>query len=192
MGTFVIIIVIIAILIIIKLQMNINKAAKSIRYYTDYKGERNIKNPYYTISYNSCMGIELGDSTNFVVSRIKHLGYKEELKKYMDSLLALPNKGMGIDMLIGLGIIGIKYERNYINTIEFEFYAHKLRRIELNIDLPEGKRNIIKEDLICHFSKTLGVPEENNENNVLWKNTKNKKDTVRMYVTDEDISLVIM
>lgn len=192
METVVIIIVIIAILIIIKLQMNINRAARSIRCYTDYKGERNIKNPYYTINYNSCMGIELGDSTNFVVSRIKHLGYKEELKKYMDGLLALPNKGMGIDMLIGLGIIGIKYERNYINTIEFEFYAHRLVKIELNIILQEGKRDIISEDLVNHFSKVLGMPQESNKNKVVWKHKDSKKGTVRMYVTDEDISLVIM
>lgn len=137
------------ILIIIVLLMPKKKKGKEKN--IDYKGG----NPFYTTSHGTCLGINIGDSYDFVLSRIRHLGYSKELER--ENNLEFENLN-DISPLYNRKTISVQWFPHV--NIEFDFSGYmRLICIKIIVEPKEYDTEFMFDDLKKHLSIPLKEPK---------------------------------
>ena len=149
-----IIIVVIIVLLLVRLLLRSN-ARKSM-------------NPIDSIDYNGTLGFRIGDSIDFVLTRIKHLNLlpDDELKKFFDKEMGHLYRTMGI-------IDTTKKLFENIEDVAFFISSDKLRSILIKFNISLSELGFMKGVVERRISSKLGNPYLKYDNSINWRKGNN-------------------
>ena len=120
-------------------------------------------NPVNTLNYDGFLGFKLGDSREFVVSRIKHLKlFSEEEKQLFDFMTKnkIDNDCLSTSNKLYNNIKGITFftKNNKLSSMCFTLFEE------------QGEMSSIVEVVSGILKRSLGEPKENRSEYLLWEN----------------------
>lgn len=119
-----------------------------------------VANPIETINFEGCMGINLGDSWQFVLNRMLHLNLisKAKFKEYHDAYFEYRNDTF---MEVGVGRFVIEEHFNNIQSLEFCVRNGVLNSIRMKFIGEHHDVNTIVEIVKNKLTRKFGTPMEN-------------------------------
>ncbi len=139
-------------------------------------------NPIDTLNFQGCLGINLGDSWKFVLSRMLHLNLISK-KKFYEYHTNYEQYIGDAFMEIGVGRFAIEEHFNNINELEFWIQNGVLDSIHMSF-MGEHTDTDSVVDIVRHkLSRKYGSPIENKEGDhfFMWMD----KETERMIILDD-------
>lgn len=132
----------------------------------DFFKKKNIEciDPKNSIRYDGCMGFKIGDSENFVLSRIAHLGIMND-----DEEMEYKNE-KEYEYPWGFSITTCSGRYNGIKNMVLSITNGMLRSITIYFDYPLSEISLRKRELTLDLSKNLGPLFIDDAKHSTWKN----------------------
>lgn len=164
-----------------------------ILYFISKKKSVKYSNPIDTIRFDGCMGFKLGDSKDFVFSRIKHLSLMNEKEKELHKYRESNNLNVGYsDKLISSELLF-----NNIENVIFYFEFGFLRGISIKIKPEQMDITSISNVIKRRINRKFGDNSTTLSGSFIWKKDRNVisfdidkiNDSASIYITDKRFHL---
>ena len=151
--------------------------------------KKNVGNPIETINFVGCMGINLGDSWKFVLSRMLHLNLISK-KKFMEYHVNYEEYIGNSFMETSVGRFSIEEHFNNIQELEYVVRYGVLNRVFIKFAGEQQDIDTLVEIVKNKITRKFGYPIENKDGNhfFMWMD----RETGNMLIlSDVDHSLTL-
>ena len=160
--------------------------------YIKIKMKHRVGNPIDTIHFAGCMGINIGDSWDFVLSRMVYLNLitKETAQNYEEAYKKWQQEDGSSFMELSVGRFYVEEHFNNIKSIQFEIKDGTLDCIEMSFEGEQTDTKSVVDIVKDKLTARLGEPKENKvgEHFFMWGGINT---TTLLILNDTDNTLML-